>query len=130
MTNPLRNTKLENMNRRELLGGATTLLGGALAGAALQATSAFGQNQPAQPAHAPAASPQAKTHPLSAYPNYNPPVVQVAGGKLRGFKDGTSIIFLGVPYAEAERFELPKPVAPWEGILNAQAWGPSVRSRI
>ena len=57
-------------------------------------------------------------------PNMNPPVVQVTGGKLRGFRDGKTSTFLGIPYAEAERFEMPKPVKPWDGIRSAQAWGP------
>ena len=57
-------------------------------------------------------------------PNLNPPVVQVTSGKLRGFRDGRTSTFLGIPYAEAERFEMPKPVKPWDGIRSAQAWGP------
>lgn len=57
-------------------------------------------------------------------PNLNPPVVQVAGGKLRGIRDGRTTTFLGIPYAEAERFEMPRPVKPWDGIRSAQAWGP------
>jgi len=32
--------------------------------------------------------------------------------------------FLGIRYAEAERFGLPTPVQPWEGIKNAQVYGP------
>jgi len=56
--------------------------------------------------------------------NYNPPIVQVEGGQLRGFRDGKTTVFLGVPYAAAERFELPKPVQPWQGVKSAQAWGP------
>jgi para-nitrobenzyl esterase len=51
-------------------------------------------------------------------------VVQVKGGKLRGFKDGKTFTFLGVPYADAERFEMPKPVKAWDGIKSAQTWGP------
>ena len=57
-------------------------------------------------------------------PNLNPPVVQVTSGKLRGFRDGKTSTFLGIPYAEAERFEMPKAVKPWDGIRSAQAWGP------
>jgi para-nitrobenzyl esterase len=92
------------MNRR-------TLLGGALAGMAIAPASALG----------------AKTIDAAKAgdsPNLNPPVVQVASGKLRGFRDGKTSVFLGIPYAEAERFEMPKPVKPWEGIKSAQAWGP------
>ena len=57
-------------------------------------------------------------------PNLHPPVVQVKGGKLRGLKDGKVFTFLGIPYAQAARFELPKPVPAWEGIKGAQVWGP------
>ncbi len=57
-------------------------------------------------------------------PNYRPPVVEVQAGKLRGFRDRRTIAFLGIPYAEADRFELPKPARSWIGIKSAQAWGP------
>jgi len=58
-------------------------------------------------------------------PNLAPPLVQIAGGKLRGLREGKTLSFLGVRYAEAERFGLPKPVQPWEGTKNAQVWGPA-----
>ena len=89
------------MNRR-------TLLGGALAGMAIEPAPAMG----------------AKTVDGASSPNLNPPVVQVTGGKLRGFRDGKTSTFLGIPYAEAERFEMPKAGKPWDGIKSAQAWGP------
>ena len=57
-------------------------------------------------------------------PNLHPPVVQVKGGKLRGLKDGKVFTFLGIPYAQAGRFEMPKAVPSWEGIKGAQVWGP------
>ncbi len=66
----------------------------------------------------------AKVAAPAAPPNLQPPLVQVAGGTLRGFRDGKTFTFLGIPYAEAGRFELPKPVKPWEGIKSAQAFGP------
>ncbi len=56
--------------------------------------------------------------------NLHPPVVQVKGGKVRGLKDGEIFTFLGIPYAQAERFEMPKPVPAWDGIKGAQVWGP------
>jgi para-nitrobenzyl esterase len=99
---------LKKMNRRTLLGGA------AIAGAAL--TTAGATNALAAKNEAPAKA--------ADNPNLAPPVVQVKGGKLRGFRDGKTTTFLGIPYAEAERFELPKPVKPWDGIKSAQAWGP------
>ncbi len=108
----------EGLNRRQLLGGGAALLGGALAATALQAPEAFGQEQHAHGAKG------SKGASSSKLPNLDPPVVQVQGGKLRGFRDGETTVFLGIPYAEAERFEQPKPVTPWEGIKSAQAWGP------
>ncbi|MFL6451142.1 MAG: carboxylesterase family protein [Bryobacteraceae bacterium] len=66
----------------------------------------------------------AKTASNAEAPNLHPPVVQVKGGKLRGLKDGRIFTFLGIPYAQAERFELPKPVPAWDSIKGAQVWGP------
>ncbi len=107
-----RNTQSAKFNRRTLLGGGAALVGGLVAEAALPATSALAQPKPSTKSAS------------SVPPNLDPPVVQVQGGKLRGFRDGTTTVFLGIPYAEAERFEQPKPVQPWEGIKSAQAWGP------
>ena len=104
-------TPFDKMNRRELLGRGIALTGGAIAGLTLQSACTQSHEQPAAAA-------------TEAPPNLHPPVVQVKGGKLRGFRDGKTYTFLGIPYAEAERFELPKPVQPWDGIKNAQAWGP------
>ena len=99
-----------SINRRTWLGGAAAA-GGALAGMAMEPASAWGAKSGGTPK--PGDS-----------PNLNPPVVQVKGGKLRGFRDGRTSVFLGIPYAEAERFEMPRPVAAWEGVKSAQAWGP------
>jgi para-nitrobenzyl esterase len=50
-------------------------------------------------------------------------VVETGSGKLRGIlKEGTHI-FRGVKYAEAKRFQLPIPPAPWTGIRDALAYG-------
>jgi len=100
------------MNRRQMLGTTTVLLGGAVAGIA---GDAFAQEKP----HA-AASPAPSG---AAGPNLNPPLVDVKGGKLRGLREGKTLSFLGVRYAEAERFGSPRPVQPWTGIKNAQVWG-------
>ena len=122
MGNSASHTEGDPMNRRTLLGKGAALTGGALAALALQPGTAAGQENPkgAQAGSAPAA-PIAKP---AAPPNLHPPVVQVKGGKLRGYKDGKTNTFLGIPYAEADRFESPKPVQPWDGVKNAQAWGP------
>lgn len=100
------------MNRRQMLGTTTALLGGAVAG---MAGDAFAQDAP-KPAAAPAPA-------ASAAPNLNPPLVKVKGGTLRGIREGKTSSFLGIRYAEAERFGQPKPVQPWTGIKNAQVWG-------
>ena len=97
---------LDTMNRRELFGGGAGLIGGALAGLALQSGCSSNRQS------------------AEASSNLQPPVVQVKGGRLRGFRDGKTTTFLGIPYAEAGRFELPKPVKPWDGVKSAQAWGP------
>jgi para-nitrobenzyl esterase len=106
------------MNRRTLLGRGAALVAGTAAGLSLPSGTVFGQEKP--PAAQPAAKPAAAAAPV----NLHPPVVQVNGGRLRGFKDGKILAFLGIRYAEAERFGPPKPVQPWDGIRNAQAWGP------
>jgi para-nitrobenzyl esterase len=61
--------------------------------------------------------------PSNASENLHPPVVTVKEGQLQGYRDGKTAVFVGVPYAQAERFEQPKPVTPWQGIRNAQIWG-------
>jgi para-nitrobenzyl esterase len=111
------------ISRRALLSRGAALVGAAVAGTALPAATAAaevraGNDEP----HAMRG--MAKDAKPAALPNLDPPVVQVQAGKLRGFRDGKTTVFLGVPYAEAERFELPQPVKPWEGIRSAQAWGP------
>ncbi len=108
------------MDRRKVLGAA--LLGGAVAGVALQPGSVLAQEKPktaapASPAGAAAAKPAGNV-------NLSPPVVAVKGGRLRGLREGRTYSFLGVRYAEAERFGQPTPVQPWEEIRNAQVWGP------
>lgn len=94
-----------SLNRRNLLGATA-----ALAGIALEPAAAL-------------AAPPTTTPKSAETPNLNPPLVEVKSGKLRGFRDGKTSTFLGIPYAQAERFELPEPVKPWDGIRGAQAWG-------
>src|SRR5947209_3664122 len=101
------------MNRRQMLGTTTAVIGGALAGVT---GNVFAQDKAAA-AKAPAAA-------AATGPNLNPPVVDIKGGKIRGLRQGKTLSFLGVRYAEAERFGQPKPVQPWTGIRNAQVWGP------
>jgi len=116
------NVTVEDLSRRELLGKGAALMGAAVAGLVLEPATAAAEMHVKNSAVG--LRLDTKGTMPEALPNLNPPVVQVQGGKLRGFRDGKSTIFLGIPYAEAERFELPKPVTPWEGIKSAQAWGP------
>jgi len=108
------------MDRRKMLG--TALLGGAAAGVALQPGSVFGQEKPKTAAATSQAGATAAKPAVNV--NLSPPVVAVKGGRLRGLREGKTYSFLGIRYAEAERFGQPKPVQPWEGIKSAQAWGP------
>jgi para-nitrobenzyl esterase len=100
---------LGRMNRRQMLGTTTAVLGGAITGVA---GNVFAQAPP-KPAAAKAAS----------GPNLDPPVVDLKSGKLRGLREGKTLSFLGIQYAVAERFGQPMPVKPWTGIKSAQVWG-------
>ena len=51
------------------------------------------------------------------------PVAETKAGKLRGFQWDTTFVFQGVHYAEADRFQAPRPVEPWEGIRDALSYG-------
>lgn len=111
MSQPLHSSK---MNRRDLLGAGAAFVGAAASGLGCTSTASAQTSKPNK------AAGQTGTKP----PNYAPPIVQVEGGQLRGFRDGKTTVFLGIPYAQAERFELPKPIQPWQGVKNAQSWGP------
>ncbi|CAH0197749.1 carboxylesterase/lipase family protein [Plantibacter cousiniae (nom. nud.)] len=56
------------------------------------------------------------------------PIAQTTSGAVRGTRraDG-SVAFLGIPFAEpptgARRFQAPEPKAPWDGVLDATAYG-------
>ena len=121
MSNHSQDKQSNPINRRQLLGG-TALMGGALAGFAFESGKALAQEKP--PAEGAPAKAPAKPAAPAVPANLHPPVVQVKGGKLRGYRDGKTFTFLGVPYAVADRFELPKPVEAWEGVKDAQIWGP------
>ena len=105
----------DGVSRRSVLAHGGALVGGITAAATLPATAN--------------AAPKTESFSTgSALPdesaNLYPPEVQIQGGKLRGFRDGKTFSFLGVPYAQAERFGMPQPVAPWSDAKSAQAFGP------
>ncbi|MFY7069499.1 carboxylesterase/lipase family protein [Nocardiopsis changdeensis] len=49
----------------------------------------------------------------------DPAVVVTAQGAVRGEADGAVRSFQGIPYAEADRFEAPRPAAGWDGVRDA-----------
>jgi hypothetical protein len=54
---------------------------------------------------------------------FDEPVVDLAAGRLRGFQLDSTYVFRGITYAEAKRWEMPTPVAPWEGVKDALNYG-------
>ena len=56
--------------------------------------------------------------------NHDEPIVQTRAGKLRGLIVEETYIFRGIKYADANRFEMPRPVQPWEGVKEAIIFGP------
>ncbi len=51
------------------------------------------------------------------------PIVETTKGKLRGFHYDGVDHFYGIRYAKAKRFQMPEPVAPWEGVKDAGSYG-------
>lgn len=58
-----------------------------------------------------------------AYDLNNPPIVTTQQGQLKGFMNDGIYTFLGIPYAQAGRFEVPRKVDNWAGVKNAQSYG-------
>jgi para-nitrobenzyl esterase len=56
------------------------------------------------------------------------PIVTTAAGRVQGVSDGAVHIFRGVPYGAstsgANRFQPPRPAAPWSGVRDASTYGP------
>lgn len=52
-------------------------------------------------------------------------IVTTGAGRVRGKTRGESTAFLGIPYAEADRFRPPRPQAGWTGVRDATAPGPA-----
>ncbi len=53
---------------------------------------------------------------------FDEPVAETRAGRIRGFLMDGIYQFRGIKYAEAERFEPPVPVKPWEGIRDATSY--------
>ncbi|TBU61508.1 carotenoid ester lipase precursor [Dichomitus squalens] len=56
-----------------------------------------------------------------------PPVVKLDEATVRGFTEGTSTSFLGIPFAQPPvgklRLQLPQPIAKYTGVINATTFG-------
>lgn len=55
--------------------------------------------------------------------NNHSPLVETRSGTLRGFLLDGIYTFHGIPYAYADRFQMPRQVQPWEGVRNATNYG-------
>jgi para-nitrobenzyl esterase len=66
---------------------------------------------------------------LAQSPTADLTLVALASGAVRGVSEGEVIGFRGIPYAQPPvgelRWRAPQPVAPWAGVLEADAFGPS-----
>lgn len=51
------------------------------------------------------------------------PIVETKYGKLRGVTYGGIHMFMGVKYADAPRFQMPREPEPWEGVKDALRYG-------
>jgi para-nitrobenzyl esterase len=51
-------------------------------------------------------------------------VTQTASGKVRGYIHNGIYIYKGIPYAKANRFEVPQKPDPWDGIRSSMTYGP------
>ncbi len=57
-------------------------------------------------------------------PNIVAPVADTRYGKVRGDWEGDTLVWRGVPYAQARRFARPLPPQPWEDIRDCLVPGP------
>lgn len=51
------------------------------------------------------------------------PIVETKQGKLRGFLFDGTYTFHGIKYANADRFQQPREVEPWDGVKDALSYG-------
>ncbi len=52
----------------------------------------------------------------------NTPIIETTGGKVKGYQYDGIDIFKGIPYAKAERFQMPTD-ATWDGVKDATSYG-------
>ncbi|PPQ70409.1 hypothetical protein CVT26_013826 [Gymnopilus dilepis] len=58
------------------------------------------------------------------------PVAHLDAALVTGINNGTINKFLGIPFGHAPRFQLPQPVQPYVGHINASAFGPGCPSQL
>ena len=51
------------------------------------------------------------------------PLVKTDKGTIRGYMLNEMFHFLGIPYAKADRFKMPEPIEPWDGVMDTQDYG-------
>jgi para-nitrobenzyl esterase len=51
-------------------------------------------------------------------------VTSTNSGKVRGYINNSVFTYKGIPYAEANRFESPRPPKPWDGVRSSMVYGP------
>ncbi len=59
----------------------------------------------------------------------DPMVVSTKSGPVQGILQEGTTAFLGIPYAEVERFMPPKPVKAWKEVRMCDHWGPMTMQR-
>ena len=50
-------------------------------------------------------------------------IVKTQKGNIEGVEEKGYVVFKGIPYAEAERFQMPEPVDEWEGVREVCSYG-------
>lgn len=51
------------------------------------------------------------------------PIVEVESGKVKGYAFNDVYIYRGIPYAKANRFQMPEKPDKWEGVFEADSYG-------
>ena len=52
-------------------------------------------------------------------------IVTTESGQVAGYREGSTYIYKGIPYAKAERFMPPEPIEKWEGVRSCRQYGPT-----
>ena len=57
-------------------------------------------------------------------------VVKTKSGKVSGIEQEGTLAFLGIPYAQVERFMPPQPAKKWKGVKVCDHWGPQAMQQV